>query len=293
MFAGGITELVIDESKKPDYLELDPNGGVPLNVHDGTSIFESGSNRCRMPCHDRRMRRRWMEGVIIVVAALVCVATSRPRWSLEAALLPEDVTRSRVIEIEASEEARVTTAAPPGTLDGEFGGVRALGTQAWPGRNRFLISAGRPVSSVRIGGGPCKGSKGGCGGGPCEPPPDAKVTMLSSAPVETWRVETRSAAQTTEVPPKTQLTFRVPVTHSHPIHVHVEPWKANTVAFVQLDGDTAVVTLGNFDDQTSAVAWSIAADSEELCADPKVACKPPQGATLGLGAAGEPTRVSY
>jgi glutathione S-transferase len=59
MSTASITELVIEElgipvekvkldlragdTKKPDYLKIDPNGRVPCIVHDGTSIWESAA----------------------------------------------------------------------------------------------------------------------------------------------------------------------------------------------------------------------------------------------------------
>ena len=31
------------ENQKPDYLKLNPNGKVPMIVHDGTSVWESAA----------------------------------------------------------------------------------------------------------------------------------------------------------------------------------------------------------------------------------------------------------
>ena len=31
------------ENQKPDYLKLNPNGRVPMIVHDGTSVWESAA----------------------------------------------------------------------------------------------------------------------------------------------------------------------------------------------------------------------------------------------------------
>jgi hypothetical protein len=50
------------------------------------------------------MRRKWAERIVIAVAALASVATSPPKWQLEATLPPPVTGKAMVITLEASRE---------------------------------------------------------------------------------------------------------------------------------------------------------------------------------------------
>jgi glutathione S-transferase len=74
------------ESKKPEYLKMDPNGRVPLLVHDGTVIFESAAIAIYLGETFGVAKKLWPEGrargeaMKWVVWANVTLADTVGRW---------------------------------------------------------------------------------------------------------------------------------------------------------------------------------------------------------------------
>jgi hypothetical protein len=162
--------------------------------------------------------RRWLERLAIVAAALATIATSPPRWRLEATSLPPpDREHATRLIVEASDQPEVMV------HDGATQRWLRPDGSKWPGKTEYLVPRGATVTEVSLrgichGGGMCQGGSKGC-----EIPKAAFVRVASSAAVDTWRAETAMTATSTVLDPSApQPSYRVVVTATREATLHID-----------------------------------------------------------------------
>lgn len=135
--------------------------------------------------------RRWISRGVLGIAALACIATSRPRWFVEAALpvgdaasTPDGGRQALVVTVAASVQPQVECLVP---AHGRIG-LRPMSDPASPGaapadplNARYLCPPGGRLTRIAI--------DGHGGGNGCErpkPPAGAFVRISKLETVETW-----------------------------------------------------------------------------------------------------------
>ncbi len=156
-------------------------------------------------------RRRWVQVLVLGLAAFASIATSKKQgWILEANLARDTPGTSRIAFIEASQEPEVRfdngEVAKP---------LASVYTGMWNGTPRYLIPVDRTIASVTIGGS-CGGGMCSSGGG-CDAPAGAIVKLLSVKPVATWRREVTTPSAIEEVGGD---RTEIPVEPSDPVRGH-------------------------------------------------------------------------
>ena len=138
--------------------------------------------------------RAWAGRGVALIAALACIATSKPRWHIEAAfprqvptVTPAGGRLGLAVTVEASRLPEVRCSTP----DHRFQVLRPLApaTTTAPGavRARYLCAPGWQLESVRIdeGSGEPRSST---------PPPGEFVRITRLEAVETWTVSAETSA---------------------------------------------------------------------------------------------------
>ncbi len=135
---------------------------------------------------------RWLQFVVLAVAAFASIATSKKRgWILEADVANDAPGKARIAFVDASQEPDVTfdDGARAEPLGGYYTGI-------WSGTARYLIPADRKLAAATIDG-PCGSGCNARSG--CEPPAGEHVKVLSIKPVETWQREVVTAEVTEDL----------------------------------------------------------------------------------------------
>jgi hypothetical protein len=233
----------------------------------------------------RERLRPWMERLVLLVAAVSVLATSKgPRWRITATA-PGASPTARVLTVEASAQPQLLANSAAGR-----GGVLAWKGQTfaspWPGRADYLVLPGWDVTLVELEG-PCSG--GGCGRAPppCVPPPGAFLRVVAVTPVESW---TLSADATVTTPPGKY-------------EVRVEASRAPDIAAIPVPGPAAVpgvagvydtseghVTPPSYSFQVEwaapgsppSFAWTARAVIGDECPSPTTPCTAPAGETVRI-----------
>jgi len=136
-------------------------------------------------------RERGAVRVVVVVAAVACLADQPPRWSMDtkvptAAVVPPG--RALRVTVEASHEPSLFVKSGGSATPWED---RATPRTSWPGHADLFVDAGAELGGASIsdrcvsGGGLCSG---------CDPPPGSFVRILSTTEVDVWSVTASAPA---------------------------------------------------------------------------------------------------
>jgi len=214
---------------------------------------------------------------VIAVAAFASIATSKPRWRLDAQLPSDTPGKPRLAIVEASIEPYVQldngrTLHP---VDGPGGG-------AWKGSARYLIPADRKLSFVQITG-TCRNS--GCiSKGDCEPE-GAYVRVAELRPASTWRREVATTPKTEAIGNE---RTEIPIAASHHVQ-HELSWQGRH-GYVTLERDRRVLVVDwdQLPEGPIQTTWSVKVTMEQPCPSSPTPCESSASSKLELG---DPTLV--
>jgi hypothetical protein len=221
------------------------------------------------------IRRRWLEGLVIVAAALATIATSgKKEWTLVVGTPQEgDSSTPRIITIEASHEPWVEALGPHQII------LRPVeSAPTWPGKATYLVPAKTTLGQIKIEG------KAGCQGcQECKPPDSAYVRVAATTKAATWKIDMKTPPLQTTLTPamKRGMIVQVRFVASHP--PRAEAVARSRVKPVVYDGDPNqfAVTWPAVEEEMT-IEWILHAWIEGPCPDERP-CPPPAGAQLLLG----------
>jgi hypothetical protein len=222
------------------------------------------------------MRRRWAERIVIAIAVMASIATSRKGWVVEATPPPPLPGKPMILTVEASQAPNVWLVNISGgsTLYPQPGA-------AWPGRGRYFVPAGARIQQIAING-RCSG--GGLCSSECKVPDGTYVKVTSAEPGGAWIAEDRSAPVTTVLDAAGPTpSYRVTIEASRlPIAVEIQGAPPELAPTVWSNGMVPRATF-YVDWRASTaqaapvkVTWTVRATIQGECPDP-AACAVPAG----------------
>jgi hypothetical protein len=219
------------------------------------------------------MKRRWFEFGVVVVAVWATVATSRPRWHLEAELPKAPVRAPAVLVIEASREPFLVLEGPKGAGPTPQG--RSIDKNArWPGKASFLVPEGYKLVDVTMPGDRCRG---GLCSSDCTIPEGEYVRIVKVTRVATWKLEVVGEARTDTLDPRLVNYHTIDAITSEPtqrltIDSTLRPKEITTMPFQVFWPDV---------DRETTITWQPHIIIEGACPDENP-CEPPPTAKIEI-----------